>query len=209
MGIQRTEGTKDKSATTKIDFSIAQELFNGKGEFFANYINIHQVAGINSEEFAKRNGNLININDSDPRNEWDQFWYAHKFADDRLTITVGKTDPVYGFAENRFADNDRVNFQMAPLPTVVATDRLTGSRGIKATFELNENWIFGVSANKIPSSLKNPRFNDLRSYYLLNATYRLNPGTEQEGNYRITSAITEEEGNDNKTNGLLFLSTKT
>ena len=203
MGVKRTNGTKDQHFTGQLDLMGSLSLFKNKGQLAAYYMDIQQISGITNEEFSNRNGNLIQISDSDPVSFLRQFWYAHKFLDDKLTLTGGITEPTLVFAPNRFAADDRANFQMVPLSTVAAKDRLGGSEGLMVSYKVNDNWFFGTSANTLNSSLDNPTIEELRAYYMFNVTFSHNSEQWGEGNYRFISVLTEEEGDNKRTNGFI------
>jgi carbohydrate-selective porin OprB len=201
MQLQRTDETKDKTATGQLDLIASMDVFSGRGKFAFFYMDIQQLAGISNPEFSKRNGNITPITDSDEVSFLRQMWYSHNFLDDRFRILAGKTEPLFFFGGNRFASNDRTMFQAVPLAAVAAKDRTTSSPGILIQGEPLPWLSVGMSNNELTPTENSP---DYRYYAVFNVTFKVDVPGLGEGNYRFNSVFTEEEGDNPETNGLIF-----
>jgi hypothetical protein len=204
MQRQRTDATKEKTATGQLDLIGSLDVFSGRGKFFAFYMDIQQLNGISNSEFSSRNGNITHITDSDEVSFLRQAWYRHNFLDDRFRVVAGRTEPLAVFGGNRFAGDDRTQFQAVPLSAVTAKDRTTSAPGVYVQGEPLPWLSLGLSANELsPASDAPVAVQDYRYYYIFNVTFKGGFTGLGEGNYRFNSVLTEEQGAKPETNGII------
>lgn len=204
MSLQRTSATKDQTATGQLDLMGTWDVFSGNGNFTVFYMAVHQLAGINNAEFSQRNGNITPITDSDPVHFLRQAWYSHSFFDDRITVMGGKTEPLLSLGGNRFAQDDRINFQAVPLANVSAKDRVVSSPGGMITVGPSKWLDLAFAINKLsPVSDVPEPLQELRLYYVVNATFKPNIPGLGEGNYRFNLVVTERQGQNRESNGIV------
>lgn len=206
MGVKRTDAGKDKSFTGQTDVILFKEAFEKKGMFAFYYMDVQQVSGISTTEFGNRNGNITPITDSDKVSLLRQLWYQHKFMNDKLDIMVGRTEPLLAFVGgNRFAFDDRLNFQVLPMSTAAAKDRVATSPGVIIGFHPKPWLDLNVSVNELDDSAAGNQPAKSGVYYnIVNATFKVNSDKWGEGNYRFSVINSERQGQFKETYGVII-----
>jgi len=205
MGVQRTDDTKDKSYTGQTDIILSLDAFENKGKFFAYYMHVDQLSGISTGEFGSRNGNITQITDSDAVSLLRQAWYQHSFLDEKIKLTLGKTEPLLAFAGlNRFAFDDRKNFMVVPMSNAAAKDRISSSVGAVFEYHPSPRLSLYASVNELDEiAAGNQTPEDGQYYWMLNATFKVNSDRWGEGNYRLTLVNSERQGQFKESNGVI------
>jgi len=205
MGVQRTDETHDKSYTGQLDVILKQEVFDSRGVFLAYYMDVKQISGVSTSEFGNRNGNITPITDSDQVSLLRQAWYQHKFLDEKLDVTLGKTEPLLSSVENRFAFDDRRNFYVAPMSTAAAKDRIASSYGTMIGFHPTPWFSLNVSVNELDESVAGSQGPESGQFYSI-ARFKFLANSERwgEGNYRISLVNSERQGDFKESNGIII-----
>ena len=204
MSVQRTSATKDQTATGQLDLIGSLDVFSGNGKFLVYYMAVHQLAGISNPEFSERNGNITPLSDSDPVHFLRQAWYRHSFLDERLAVMGGKTEPLFLLAGNRFALDDRINFQALPLANVAAKDRTASAPGVLITVGPAKWLDVSYALNKLnPGSEVPEEHQSLRYYSVFNTTFKVKVPGLGEGNYRLNYVVTDRQRQNPESNGVV------
>ncbi len=133
----------------QFDFLLTWDLFGGRGRFNLYYMDLHQLGEIETSEFVKKNGLITPINDSDPVSMLRQLYYEHHFFKEKLILAGGKTEVLAVFGGNRYAGNDRRDFQALPLSNAAAKDRTFQSPGFFARVRPIDWLSLGSSVNSL------------------------------------------------------------
>ena len=207
MHMQRADefiADENYNTTGQLDLIGAYDIFDGDGQFFLFYMDVRQISGLTTTEFGERNGNITPINDSDPTELLRRVYYRHRFLAERLEIAVGKTEPSSFFADNRFAADDRQDFQALPLATVAAKDRLFSSAGLLINFKITDWFSIGGSLNELDSENVVPDLVDVELYSFFNITFDIDAENLGQGIYRINTVLTDAQGSSAESDGYII-----
>ena len=192
--------------TGQFDFTLQWDLFGGAGTFALYYMHLHLLGGVETSDFGVKNGLITPINDSDPSALLRQIFYQHRFFSGNLLIAGGKTEPALLFSANRYAADDRVNFQALPLSGPAAKDRTFMTPGFFAIGRPTDWLSIGASVNSLNVSTGIPKdFFDFSAVYtFLNVTLEPSVWDLGKGFYRVNFVATDEKDKSPLSNGLIL-----
>ncbi|MHC4950617.1 MAG: carbohydrate porin [Planctomycetota bacterium] len=148
----------------------------------------------NVEDFSREVGSTFRthtLNSSErSRTAFRQLWWRKKYAEDTVTLTIGKLHHASYYNRNAYAGSSRTHFLSSPFAR--NPNRLLPQDGLGANVKIkpNDNYYLSVGFGDARSDLKSSGFDTIQDGDLM--TMAEIGFTPKDGNYRFTIWHTDE-----------------